>query len=132
MTNGGLWVMGAARIASPVSGGVMEVVWGARTDRGLVRELNEDAYLTEPPVFLVADGMGGHRSGKTASAAVIEEFQAATAGHGDVQVTPEWVTERRGGAHTPDPRRRRWWHHGCRCRTGGPRRAAVLAGLQQR
>jgi protein phosphatase len=78
----------------------MEVVWGARTDRGLVRELNEDAYLTEPPVFLVADGMGGHRSGKTASAAVIEEFQAATAGRGDVQVTPEWVTERLGGANT--------------------------------
>lgn len=68
----------------------MEVVWGARTDRGRVRELNEDAFLTEPPVFLVADGMGGYESGETASAAVVEQFSAA----GARDVTPEWITER--------------------------------------
>src|SRR5689334_5469604 len=67
----------------------MEVVWGARTDRGRVRELNEDAFLTEPPVFLVADGMGGYESGETASAAVVEQF----ADSGSRDITPEWITE---------------------------------------
>ncbi|HEY5882272.1 MAG TPA: protein phosphatase 2C domain-containing protein [Nakamurella sp.] len=66
----------------------MEVVWGARTDRGRVRQSNEDAYLTEPPVFLVADGMGGYRSGETASAAVVEQFTDAP----ENDVTPEWVS----------------------------------------
>lgn len=68
----------------------MEVTWGARTDRGRVRALNEDAYLTQPPIFLVADGMGGYQSGETASAAVVEQFSAAL----PPEVTPEWVTDR--------------------------------------
>jgi len=67
----------------------MRVVWGARTDRGRIRDLNEDAFLTEPPVFLVADGMGGYRSGETASAAVVEQFENPTTG----DVTPEWITQ---------------------------------------
>ena len=47
---------------------------GAATDVGLVREVNEDAHLAAPPVFLVADGMGGHAGGDVASAIVVEEF----------------------------------------------------------
>ncbi|MGH8868565.1 MAG: PP2C family protein-serine/threonine phosphatase [Actinomycetes bacterium] len=39
----------------------------ARTDRGRVRERNEDAYVLEPPVLLVADGLGGHPGGDDAS-----------------------------------------------------------------
>ena len=68
----------------------MEVVWGARTDRGRVRELNEDAFVTEPPVFVVADGMGGYEAGETASAAVVEQFATGSAG----DISPEWITER--------------------------------------
>lgn len=47
---------------------------GAATDVGLVRAVNEDAYLAAPPVFVVADGMGGHAGGDVASQIVVEEF----------------------------------------------------------
>ena len=52
----------------------VELHYGAATDVGLVREHNEDALLAEPPVFVVADGMGGHQGGDVASAIVVEEF----------------------------------------------------------
>ena len=48
---------------------------GASTDVGLVRKVNEDSYLVSPPVFVVADGMGGHSGGDVASQMVVEEFQ---------------------------------------------------------
>jgi len=52
----------------------LELRYAAATDVGLVREVNEDAYLTAPPVFAVADGMGGHAGGDIASAIVVEEL----------------------------------------------------------
>jgi protein phosphatase len=52
----------------------VELHHGAATDVGLVREVNEDAHLASPPVFVVADGMGGHDGGDVASAIVVEEF----------------------------------------------------------
>jgi protein phosphatase len=52
----------------------VELHHGAATDVGLVREVNEDSFLAAPPVFVVADGMGGHDGGDVASAIVVEEF----------------------------------------------------------
>jgi len=50
----------------------MNVRAGARTDVGLVREGNEDSFLIDGPLFVVADGMGGHLAGDVASSTAVE------------------------------------------------------------
>jgi serine/threonine protein phosphatase PrpC len=48
-----------------------------RTDRGKVRELNEDTFGYNDCLFVVADGMGGHQAGEVASAIAVETILKA-------------------------------------------------------
>jgi serine/threonine protein phosphatase PrpC len=60
---------------------------GAATDVGRVRDHNEDGYLIDDDLRLVAvaDGMGGHRGGEVASAIALEVLLAEFADRHDLR-----------------------------------------------
>jgi PPM family protein phosphatase len=52
---------------------------GAKTDVGRRREVNEDSFLVHEPLFVVADGMGGHVAGDIASTTAVDSIKEQSA-----------------------------------------------------
>ena len=71
------------------------------TDTGRKRRRNEDAYVDKPPLFAVADGMGGAQAGEVASRIAAEALRgrggaapASTASSSSIQAANRRVYER--------------------------------------
>jgi len=64
-------------------------IW--KTDTGRARADNEDNAYARPPLYVVADGMGGAQAGEVASALAVEEFRV---GLGDEGTPEQRLTER--------------------------------------
>lgn len=56
----------------------MKTSVGVSSDVGRTRQANEDAYLVRDPLFVVADGMGGHVAGDVASRTAVDRLTEET------------------------------------------------------
>lgn len=58
-----------------------DISFGSRTDIGYVRDHNEDSLIIIPPLFAVADGMGGHEAGEIASEITVNTLAELAPSH---------------------------------------------------
>jgi protein phosphatase len=63
------------------------------TDTGRRRRHNEDAYVCEPPLFAVADGMGGAQAGELASSLAAAALRGTSEHDGGEQRVDELIQE---------------------------------------
>ena len=66
---------------------------GGITDTGRRRRQNEDAYVSEPPLFAIADGMGGAQAGEVASRLASAALREGGAGSGGEERIVELIQE---------------------------------------
>lgn len=57
--------------------------FGSRTDIGCLRDHNEDSLVVAPPLFAIADGMGGHAAGEVASEIAVRVLSELAPEHPD-------------------------------------------------
>lgn len=69
---------GTARVSGQAC--AVTVAYGAASDVGRIRSLNEDALCIAAPIFAVADGMGGHEGGDVASATAVRALETLKGG----------------------------------------------------
>jgi len=73
--------------------------YAARTDPGRKRRGNEDSYVSRPPLFAIADGMGGARAGEVASALAAGALEESGAGQGGEAHVVELIQEANRRVH---------------------------------
>jgi protein phosphatase len=69
------------------------------TDPGRKRRQNEDAFVLRPPLFAIADGMGGARAGEIASDLAAGALRDSSAGPGGEAQVKELVQEANRRVH---------------------------------
>src|SRR5437660_5151791 len=69
------------------------------TDPGRKRRQNEDAFVVRPPLFAIADGMGGARAGEIASALAAGALKDAEAVGGGEDRVRQLVQEANRRVH---------------------------------
>ena len=67
--------------------------FGSRTDIGCLRDHNEDSLVVTPPLFAVADGMGGHAAGEVASEIAVRVLSELAPEHPDGEALAHAVKE---------------------------------------
>ena len=67
--------------------------FGSRTDIGCLRDHNEDSLVVTPPLFAVADGMGGHAAGEVASEIAVRVLSELAPEHPDGEAPGRAIEE---------------------------------------